>query len=101
MDQGWTITEQNYRTPFGECDLIVSRDGLTAFVEVKTRKTDQFGPPEAALTREKQKHIKRVAQHYISERDDTNRFRFDVLAIEFDPQEPDVRHIEGAFHAEP
>jgi len=97
-DRDWTIVDRNYRTPFGECDLIVENNDLTALVEVKTRQTREYGPPEASITSEKREHLRRIARHYLSERDDSPQLRFDVLAIEFDPDDPDVRHLEGAFN---
>jgi putative endonuclease len=96
-DRGWTIEHRNYTTPFGECDLIISDNDLTVLVEVKTRQSRQFGPPESAVTRDKRDHLRRIARHYRSDKDDSSQLRFDVLAIEFDPDNPTVRHLEGAF----
>lgn len=98
-DRGWEIKFRNYDTPYGECDLVITNNQVTAMVEVKTRSSRDFGVPEVAVTREKRRHLRRVARHYLSEQDEPGQLRFDVLAIEFDPDSPDVRHIEGAFEA--
>lgn len=99
-DRNWTIRHRNYETPVGECDLVVSREDLTALVEVKTRNSRQFGPPESAVDRRKRDHLRRVAKYYMRHEDDSNQLRFDVVAIEFDPDNPEIRHLEGAFGAE-
>lgn len=56
---GWSVIGTNYRTRFGEID-IVCRDTANrlSFVEVKTRRSDAFGPPESAVTPAKQRRIR-------------------------------------------
>ena len=92
-----------YRGIKGEIDL-VGYDGATiAFVEVKTRTVagGAFGPPEAAVTPEKQQHLSRMARQFLREyRAGNAPFRFDILAIEAPPGErPVVRLHKGAFAA--
>lgn len=96
-ERDWIIEERNYRTPFGECDLIARKNEITAFVEVKTRKTRDFGPPETAVDHEKRQHLQRIARYYLSEETNPGQPRFDVIAIQFDRDQPDIRHIQGAF----
>lgn len=95
---GYTILERNYRFGRGEID-IVARDGPTlVFCEVKLRKTDEFGLPEAAVTARKQRQIRFVAQGYLLERGvrDTD-CRFDVVGIRKVEGEWEVCHLAGAF----
>jgi putative endonuclease len=101
--QGYVMIARNftYRGMKGEIDL-VGYDGATvAFVEVKTRTTmeGEFGTPEDAVTREKQRHLSRIARQFLREyRTGSAPFRFDVLAIEALPGEhPVVRLHKGAF----
>lgn len=96
-NRDWTIRHRNYETPYGECDLVARRGDTTAFVEVKTRKSREYGSPESAVDRRKREHLRRVAKHYLREEEDSNQPRFDVVAIEFDPDNPTIRHLEGAF----
>jgi putative endonuclease len=56
-EHGYRILGTNYRTPFGEIDIIAGHYGYTVFFEVKTRFSDRFGPPLASITRSKQRHI--------------------------------------------
>ena len=59
---GYRILERNYRCRFGEIDLI-ARDGpMLAFVEVKTRRSQKYGPPAAAVTFQKQRHLIKASQ---------------------------------------
>lgn len=80
---GYVVSERNYRTPFGEIDLI-ARDGKTiVFIEIKTRRSNLFGYPEEAVTRTKQQKMIRSAQAYLKKINQTDASaRFDVLAIE-------------------
>ena len=66
--RGYKILETNYRTPFGEIDIIAGHSGHTVFFEVKTRFSDNFGPPLASITRNKQRHIIRNCLFYIKRR---------------------------------
>ena len=50
-DNGYKILETNYRTPFGEIDIIVEIDKITVFVEVKTRSNENYGFPCEAESR--------------------------------------------------
>ena len=86
--QGFTIVARNYRLAAGdaEADIIAWDGGTLAFVEVKSRETEEFGPPERAIGEEKQRHIVRVAREY-TRRTDTpwERVRFDVVTVVFSP----------------
>ena len=96
--QGYKILEKNYRTPFGEIDIIALRDGVVVFVEVKARNTDLFGFPEEAVTRQKQERIKRSALCYLKNLKEVPPVRFDVISIDLGKYpEPLVEHIEYAF----
>jgi putative endonuclease len=100
LDNGYEILERNYVSHKKEVDIIAkSSDDVLVFVEVKTRSNDNFGEPEYALTKSKQKSIIRVAQEYLYEKDivDTS-VRFDVIGIEIgEDGKPVVNHLEHAF----
>ena len=98
---GLKILAANYRCPAGEADLIVldKTADTIAVVEVKTRSSDRYVAPESAVTSEKQRRLRRIAQYYLS----TNNtgelgVRFDVVSIVIRPGEkPEIRHIPDAF----
>ena len=68
--RGYSILERNYRTPYGEIDLILrSPENEIVFAEVKARTGTFFGYPESAVTRQKKDHIIRSAYYYLQQND--------------------------------
>lgn len=100
---GWRILERGYRLGRREVDLIARRGSLLAFVEVKTRATDVFGPPEEAVTRRKRLEIEAVALDYLVRhvRADVD-VRFDVVSVVAGPGRRLLRceHLEDAWRPE-
>ncbi len=85
--QGYTIVARNYRLSSGdaEADLIAREGEDLVIVEVKTRASADFGPPERAVNPEKQRHLIRVAREYARKTDTPwERVRFDVVSIILD-----------------
>jgi len=83
--KGYAVIETNFRTPFGELDLVARHGGTMVFVEVKTRTTSSLGPPSASVTRIKQRHIIKNALFYLKRhgRVDSN-WRIDVVSVKLD-----------------
>lgn len=79
---GYKIIERNFNTKFGEIDII-ARDGKThAFIEVKYRKSDDFGSPYEFVGARKKDRLKKAAWCYIKQKNISNSdFRFDVIDI--------------------
>lgn len=95
---GYTILERNYRHGHGEIDVIANDAGMLVFVEVKTRLSATYGPPEYSITYGKQKQLRRVAQGYFFEKQIAEAAcRFDVITVEFDGDTPLINHIPNAF----
>ena len=88
-EEGYEILMRNYRCRYGEIDLIACRDGILAFIEVKTRQNSRFGEPAESVTTEKQKKIRRTAVCYLSE---TGQY---CRGMEFQVVEISVRHLKG------
>ena len=82
-DLGYRILERNFRCRLGEIDLIAEEAGVLVFLEVKYRKSSQFGNPADAVTPAKQKTICRVADFYRMSRgiSESRSCRFDVAAF--------------------
>ncbi|MBP3793478.1 MAG: YraN family protein [Ruminococcus sp.] len=79
---GYKILARNYTVRGGEIDIIASKEGTTAFVEVKTRKQDPLEEGEQAITAAKKKHLIIAAERYINEVvDDCVNYRFDVAVV--------------------
>lgn len=102
--KGYRVLDANYRFGREEVDLVCFQPtpaddgGEIVFVEVKTRRGDGFGPPEAAVDAAKQAAIKRVAEAYLIERRlMPSPVRFDVVAVVLGRGAPVITHFENAF----
>lgn len=94
-DNGYKIIERNFACRTGEIDIIASKGGALVFAEVKARKTEAFGGPEAAVTRSKQKKIAASAMCYIKEKKPKfDSLMFDIIAV---PDGGSIRHVKNAF----
>jgi len=65
--RGYKLLERNYRTKFAEADLILEKDQIIVFAEVKSRSDDKFGTPAEAVTSVKQNRYRKLAEFYLSE----------------------------------
>lgn len=59
--RGYNIITVNFSCSAGEIDIVAAKGNLIAFVEVKTRASDDFGSPAEAVGRRKRRHIKNAA----------------------------------------
>jgi putative endonuclease len=100
IQKGFLVLERNFRTPYGEIDLIVQRENLLVFVEVKTRASDTFGLPEEAITPKKREHLVATARAYLQEFPAPGLdWRIDVVAIRKIKTDtnPEIIHFENAI----
>ena len=92
---GYRIIETNWRYGHEEIDIIALKEQEIIFVEVKSRKDEQLGMPEEAVTLKKQKHLINAADAYIRENDIKLDARFDVISV---IDNNVIRHIPYAFY---
>ncbi|ODU56637.1 MAG: YraN family protein [Clostridium sp. SCN 57-10] len=92
---GWTVLDANYRSRFGEIDLIARKRNTVAFVEVKLRRDARFAAAAEAVTPRKQERLRLTAQQWIAEHGDALDLRFDI--IEIYTVSGEINHIENAF----
>lgn len=98
LAEGYSLVERNYRTRYGEIDLILADGDCLVFVEVKLRRGVGFGDPAEAVTLRKQQTIRFIAEQYIAEREPRfEEARFDVVGILGSGSSADLRHIPNAF----
>jgi len=91
---GYRVMARNYRTRVGEIDLVAYDGSVLAFVEVKARRSDRFGAPEAAVTTDKRRRLTKAALAYLASlqppggtrgcvgRVDPPSCRFDLVIVE-------------------
>ena len=82
---GYEVLFRNWRCQAGEVDIVVRRDGVWTFFEVRTRRGREFGTPEESLTEPKQRRMIDVASTYLAEHDmhDVD-WRVGLVAVEMD-----------------
>ncbi len=98
IEKGYSILERNWRSRYGEIDIIASTGDILVFVEVKTLPHGTIESLEIILGKIKQKKIVKTTKCFLQK----NRqyiqgyIRFDVLVVDM-PGFPSVYHIEDAF----
>ena len=92
----YTILERNFYKTFGEIDIIVLKDDVISFVEVKTRKNEDFGYPSEFVNSFKQERIRKTAEAYLLENNLSDYIiSFDVIEVLMDKRK--IKHIANAF----
>ncbi len=82
----------------GEMDIIAREKDTLVFVEVKTRTSMAFGPPQLAVNSTKQMQLSKVALYFLKEkRLEDIKARFDVVAILLRPKGEEIELIKDAF----
>ena len=100
---GWNIAEHRFRNGHRDIDLVATRGEpdhtrTIAFVEVKTRRTPDFGGPVAQVGWRKQRELTRSAKIWMSRfQRPGDTFRFDVIGVILTTKHVRVQHVENAF----
>ena len=97
----YTLIGVNYRTRFGEIDLIAENKDTVVFVEVKLRKNDSFGKAEQFVTKSKQQKINLSARVWLAKNRTDKIVRFDIIEVYAPDGISDnytINHIENAFY---
>ena len=96
--KGYRIIEKNYVCKMGEMDIIGKEKDTLVFIEVKTRTSTEFGPPQLAVHSSKQRQLSKVALNYLNEkRLNDVKARFDVVAIVLEQNREEIDLIRDAF----
>ena len=97
--KGYVILHRNIRFPEGELDLVAKSGKTLVFIEVKTRKTEDFGKPYHFVSEQKQRRQVAMASRFISIcRLKSVPARFDIVSVILSPEQPPkIEHIEHAF----
>ena len=100
---GCQLQQRNFRCRMGEIDLIVKHTvhgvSYLVFVEVRYRRSDNFGSPAATVTLAKQRKIMKTAQHYLQALPSSQDLscRFNVVSLTLAAGQPHIRWLKNAF----
>ena len=97
IEKGYEILERNWRNRHKEIDIIAKDGKELVIVEVKTRKSNNYGEPDLAVNKQKQRLLIYAANAYIFRNNLDINTRFDIISIVFNNGEPVIDHIEDAF----
>ena len=99
LQKGYRIVAKNLRTSLGELDLVAEDGDVLVFVEVKARRTTDFGGAVHAVHRQKQTQLVRLAAQFLARHHWSNRpCRFDVVLLQSSQTAGvQVDHIQNAF----
>ena len=101
--QGLNVVDRNFRTRYGEVDLIAEDSGTLVFVEVKTRRSLAFGAPEESVTPRKRARLAKVAAAYLQLHGlEQRNWRIDVVGVALQRTGPaTINHVRAVEVAEP
>ncbi|KKS80134.1 MAG: hypothetical protein UV54_C0015G0002 [Candidatus Beckwithbacteria bacterium GW2011_GWA2_43_10] len=89
--KGYEILERNFQTKFGEIDIVAKPHprgersshlgGVTVFVEVKTKTSDEFGEPWEMVNQYKLEQVKRMGELWNIKNNWQGQCRIDVVGV--------------------
>lgn len=99
--QGLKLVTKNFRSRWGEIDLIMQHPKSLVFVEVRYRKSSYFGGGSASVDARKQRKLIRTALYYLQQQKMNNAIcRFDVISLSTtETGETSIDWIKNAFDA--
>jgi putative endonuclease len=89
----YKILDTNFKTHFGEIDIIAKQDDTIVFIEVKYRKSSFSGTPQESVTYSKQQKIIKSSIVYLKQNNIKNNIRFDIVSV----LDKDIELIKSAF----
>jgi putative endonuclease len=96
--RGFRVLARNWRCPLGELDLVLEKDGVLVFCEVKTRSGAAFGGGYEAVTWSKRRKLRLLAEAFLATHRPRYRgMRFDVASVWLGSGHADVEVFEDAF----
>lgn len=98
QQQGLKLVAQNYRSRFGEIDLIMQEGASLVFVEVRLRRNGDFGGAAASIDAHKQQRLIRTAHQYLAGLAHTPPCRFDAVLMD-DVDGVNAQWLKNAFDA--
>ena len=97
-DEGYQVLTRNYKTRYGEIDIIAMDGKELTFVEVRTFSKGSYVEPEESVFKRKRRKIINTARMYITENKTDCGCRFDVIGISLRKGgQMEIRLIKDAF----
>lgn len=87
LENGYSIIEINWRYSHWEVDIIASKSSVLHFIEIKTRRSKNFGLPEDKVNNKKIRYLINAAEQYLYLNPQWKRIQFDVLSITINPDD--------------
>ncbi|MHB8572252.1 MAG: YraN family protein [Candidatus Dormibacteria bacterium] len=84
-ERGYRVLDADVRLRLGQIDLVALDGGELVFVEVKSRTSERFGPPQLAVGPRKRRKLIQLAQEYLGGRAERLAWRIDVVALRLSP----------------
>ncbi|MGI6139907.1 MAG: YraN family protein [Candidatus Hydrogenedentales bacterium] len=97
--KGYTLLHRNMRLGRYEVDIIVRKDDVVAFVEVRSRAADSVTTPEETIQYTKRSHLRAAMRYYLAQHEEPGiYYRFDVMGVVILPDgKMELTHTESAF----
>ena len=97
--KGLVLLQQNYRSCYGEIDLIMRDRTVIVFVEVRSRSRKDFGLAVQSINPHKVMKLIKTATHFLQVKKwmDTIQSRFDIVAIQSATGKIELEWIKNAF----
>jgi putative endonuclease len=97
--QGFDLLARNYRSPHGEIDLIMHAPDSLVFVEVRYRRSADFGAPAETVDPRKQRRLRATAEYYLQRmpKGSKQACRFDIVAISGEGETARLEWVQDAF----
>ena len=99
--KGYRILDRGFRMFGGEIDIIARQGETLVFVEVKTRRSTEFGVPDESVNLSKQNQVRKIAQGYLLKKqlpESATPCRFDILSVVWaEGRGLAITHLENAF----
>lgn len=93
----YRVLDRNWKSPFGELDVVCSIGDTIVIVEVKTsRRLSEF-PPEIRVNSAKQRKLRKLTRYYFKQHHLDSPVRFDIIAVWWENEKPQIKHIQNAF----
>ena len=100
-ERGLVCRDRNFRSRYGEIDLVMEDGEVVVFIEVRSRGRTGFLDPAESVDRSKRTRIARTADTWLRSRHSVPvpACRFDVVAVTGERDAPGIRWVRDAFDA--